>query len=78
LVMQGTADRLVDPLKNRQFARRSNLMITYKEWQGFYHELHNEPEKEDVLNFLLNWINQRTLDHKNLTQPNASDKIEYR
>jgi len=78
LVMQGTADRLVDPLKNRQFAQRSNLMITYKEWQGFYHELHNEPEKDDVLNFLLNWINQRTVDHKNLTQPNASDKIEYR
>ena len=63
LVMQGTADRLIDPLKNRQFAQNSNPLITYKEWNGFYHELHNEPENEEVLNYLLNWIDQQTTDH---------------
>lgn len=57
LVMQGTADKLVDPLKNKLLSRGTNPFITYKEWDGFYHELHNEPEKEDVLNYLLDWIN---------------------
>ena len=75
LVMQGTADRLVNPHINQLFAQDTNPLITYKEWEGLYHELHNEPEKEEVLDFLLSWINQRSMEQENLTQPIVSDKI---
>jgi acylglycerol lipase len=28
-----------------------------KIWEGGYHELHNEPFKNDVFKFIINWIN---------------------
>ena len=30
--------------------------ITYKIWDGFYHETHNEPEKQQVLDYMIDWI----------------------
>ncbi len=29
---------------------------TYKIWDGLYHEVHNEPEKDQVFKFTLDWI----------------------
>lgn len=59
LVMQGSADRIVSPRATRLFAQSVNLSkITYKEWEGYYHELHNEPEKEQVLKFMVDWLDQ--------------------
>jgi len=57
LLMQGTEDKLVNPKTTAEFAAKApKNLIVYKEWQGFFHELHNEPEKMDVLNFELEWI----------------------
>jgi len=57
LLMQGTADRIVNPRLTKMFANAAPLSkITYKEWDGFYHELHNEPEKEQVLKTMLDWM----------------------
>ncbi len=59
LVMQGSADRIVSPRSTRNFANATTLSkITYKEWDGYYHELHNEPEKQQVLKFIVDWLNQ--------------------
>ncbi len=30
--------------------------ITYKVWPGLYHELHNEPERNQILNYSLKWM----------------------
>jgi alpha-beta hydrolase superfamily lysophospholipase len=59
LVMQGTADRDVSPEATRAFALRMRGDVTLKLWDGFYHELHNEPEKEAVLAFALDWMESR-------------------
>lgn len=56
LLMQGTADRLVDPRATDQFAHHISGDVTYKTWEGFYHELHNEPEKDEVIAYALRWI----------------------
>ncbi|TAE54348.1 MAG: alpha/beta hydrolase, partial [Bacteroidetes bacterium] len=29
---------------------------TWKPWPGLFHEMHNEPEKAQVLDTLKNWI----------------------
>lgn len=59
LLMQGTADRLVNPKRTRDFAQAAPLSkITYKEWDGFYHEMHNEPQKEEVINTMIRWMDQ--------------------
>lgn len=58
LLMQGTEDRLVSPAKTKEFALAAPLSkVTYKEWPGFYHELHNEPEKAEVIKTMIDWLN---------------------
>lgn len=60
LLMQGSEDRIVDPKCSAKFgACAPKQWITFKEWQGFYHELHNEPEKKDVLDHQLSWITKQ-------------------
>jgi alpha-beta hydrolase superfamily lysophospholipase len=56
LLMVGTADRIIDPLAVREMSAKIPD-VTYKEWEGGYHELHNEPNQKDVLRYILDWIN---------------------
>ncbi len=57
LVMQGSADRLVDPHATVEFADQTPGDLTFRLWEGFYHELHNEPEKVKVLGYVTDWLN---------------------
>jgi alpha-beta hydrolase superfamily lysophospholipase len=59
LIMQGSADRLVDVPKTLEFSQKANHSSTLKIWDGHYHELHNEPDKLDVMKFELNWLNKQ-------------------
>lgn len=60
LLLQGGAERIVSPDAVRAFACRvPPERITYREWEHLYHELHNEPEKEEVLNTMLAWLNRQ-------------------
>lgn len=56
LLMQGTKDMLVNPEATAQFAARAGKNVTYIEYPGYYHELHNEPEKQEVLKVIGDWI----------------------
>jgi alpha-beta hydrolase superfamily lysophospholipase len=55
LLMVGSADRIIDPLAVRQLSSKIPG-VTYREWEGGYHELHNEPNQMEVLQFVLDWI----------------------
>jgi alpha-beta hydrolase superfamily lysophospholipase len=55
LIMQGTADRIVDAKATINFAGRLTGDITLKTWDGYYHELHNEPEKDAVIGLMVAW-----------------------
>jgi alpha-beta hydrolase superfamily lysophospholipase len=47
LVMQAGADRLVDPEATRTWvASAPGDLVDYVEWDGYYHELFNEPQSE--------------------------------
>ena len=55
LLMAGSLDRIISVPAIRDFASKSNR-VTLKFWDGLYHEIHNEPEKEQVLDFILEWV----------------------
>jgi len=55
----GSADRICPVQGSRQFASKLDGKVTYKEWEGLYHETHNEPEKEQVLATMLDWLDSR-------------------
>lgn len=56
LVMHGTADRLTSIEGTRMFAQNNPALITLKIWDGLYHEIHNEPEKQQVFDFISQWL----------------------
>ncbi len=60
LIFHGTADRLTDPEGSKQlYLRAKSADKILKLYEGFYHETMNEPEKERVLNDVLEWLVKR-------------------
>ena len=58
LLEHGTADKLTSPEGSKAFAAHTSGDVTLKLWEGLYHEIHNEPEKKEVFQYTLNWINK--------------------
>jgi acylglycerol lipase len=59
LVMHGTADRLTRPAGSRLVTDRAGSAdVTLKLYDGWYHELHNEPERETVFADVLTWLKE--------------------
>jgi alpha-beta hydrolase superfamily lysophospholipase len=62
LLLQGSADRLVNPSMTAVFAGKvPPELITYQVFEGYYHELHNEPQKDQVLAVMTSWLDQHLL-----------------
>lgn len=59
-IMFGTGDKLVDPAGSYAlYEKASSKDKTIKAYDGLYHEIMNEPEKEMVLNEMLEWMKAR-------------------
>jgi len=57
LLMHGGSDKITSFKASDKFSGRAGKFVTFKKWSGFYHEIHNEPEKKEVLDEMMNWIN---------------------
>ncbi|MEZ5054798.1 MAG: alpha/beta hydrolase [Chitinophagales bacterium] len=58
LLFHGTADKLTSFNDSKKFATNAGKNVTFIQYDGFYHECHNEPEKEEVLKNILIWCNK--------------------
>jgi alpha-beta hydrolase superfamily lysophospholipase len=58
LLIHGSDDQICSPEGSRIFVSKTSL-AELRIWEGGYHELHNEPFRQDVFAFLMNWINSR-------------------
>jgi alpha-beta hydrolase superfamily lysophospholipase len=56
LLLHGGADRLNYPSGTVLFAQRVPGDCTLKTYDGLYHEIHNEPERQQVFDDLLGWL----------------------
>lgn len=56
LIYHGTDDRLTSYDASKAFAFAVKGDVTWKSFPGFYHEAHNEPEKEQVFSTLVGWV----------------------
>lgn len=61
LLMYGSADRLCSPGAIREFAEHVDHDCTCQAWDGLYHEIHNEPEQDDVLRAMIQWLDAHTV-----------------
>ena len=57
LLMWAGADRCVLPAGSAAFAAAAPAgVVTAQAFPGLYHEIFNEPEREQVLSLLLRWL----------------------
>jgi alpha-beta hydrolase superfamily lysophospholipase len=60
LILHGTGDRLVDPASSRFLADlAASEDKTLKLYDGLFHEIFNEPEKDQVFQDIIAWITDR-------------------
>ena len=59
LLMHGEADQVTSVEATVEFAAHLEHRCTLQIWDGFYHELHNEPEKNEVFTYVLKWMDAR-------------------
>lgn len=60
LLMHGEGDRITSHKASQAFAASApQELITYKEWEGLYHELHNEVEWEEVAGLVYKWMEKQ-------------------
>jgi alpha-beta hydrolase superfamily lysophospholipase len=59
LLMHGTADQLTFPSGSQEFARRVSEGCTLRLWDGLYHEIHNEREKDLVIAEMVQWMDHQ-------------------
>ncbi len=59
LLMQGTADRLVSFEATRKFAEGAGKRVTWRAWEGWYHEIHNEEQAAEVFRVMIAWMDGR-------------------
>jgi len=62
LLMHGSADTITSPEASRQFAQSAGEKVTLRIWEGCFHEIHNEPEKEEVIKTIIAWLETRLSD----------------
>lgn len=59
LCMHGADDQITSPEGTRTFVAGCQGDVTLKIWDGLYHEIHNEPQKQQVFEYTLQWLNDR-------------------
>jgi alpha-beta hydrolase superfamily lysophospholipase len=60
LVMHGNEDGITSPTASEKFARSVTSNCTFRLWDGFYHELHHETERQKVFEYIIEWLTART------------------
>ena len=59
LLMQGTEDKVCLPAGAEKFFKTAiSSDKEYKEWEGSYHEIMNEDNGMDVVNYSIDWLNR--------------------
>jgi alpha-beta hydrolase superfamily lysophospholipase len=59
LIIHGSEDMICSPEGSREFCNKTSK-AELKIWEGGYHELHNEPFKLEVFDYIMNWIHDHS------------------
>lgn len=59
LLVHGSEDKITNPQGTIDFYNNTTGNRTLKIWEGLYHETHNEPERREVFEQILGWVNEQ-------------------
>ena len=66
LLMHGTGDKITSFKASEELvknAREAGVDIRFLSWDGLYHELHHEIEKDQVFDSIIDWMNEKSKKH---------------
>ena len=59
LLMHATGDTIAYPSSSTEFAEIAPKdKVTIKMWEGMKHEVHNDPDREQVFKYMIDWLNR--------------------
>ena len=62
LIMYSTTDPIVAPVGSEMLAERIGADdVTLRDWKGLRHEILNEPERDEVIAAIADWLDERTV-----------------
>ena len=61
LVIHGTGDQITSHKASEEFAKNGNSKVELKLFEGGYHELHNDLEKDLFIQTISNWITNQII-----------------
>lgn len=59
LLLHGSGDKICYANGSEELASLMGKNCSLQLFEGCYHELHNEPEKDDIYNFLIGWVDSQ-------------------
>jgi alpha-beta hydrolase superfamily lysophospholipase len=59
LLMHGSGDLITSAPASQEFVAKAGKLVTLRIWDGFYHEIHNEPEKAEVIQVMIDWLDKQ-------------------
>lgn len=62
LIYHGTADQLTSPAATKEFARTINGDVTFKLFDNSYHEIHNDLNKDELFELMIQWLDTHVRD----------------
>lgn len=61
LIMHGTGDRITSYEASKELAAIAGKQTTLKLWEGGYHELHHDPNRDEIFHYIADWLKQQEL-----------------
>jgi len=56
LLAHGSDDKITNPKGSEAFYNNNPKKTSLKIWEGMFHELHNEPIREEHAKYIINWL----------------------
>lgn len=60
LLIHGSEDLITSCKASQELAEKGNDKLTFRLWNGGFHELHQEPFKHEVFRFIINWLAEQS------------------
>lgn len=61
LIMHGTADKITSARASEDYVMNTSKRTRLKLWEGAFHELHHEPIRDEVFNYISDWLSDQKL-----------------
>jgi alpha-beta hydrolase superfamily lysophospholipase len=59
LILHGDSDQITSMGASQRFAAAAGPQASFRAWPHGFHELHNDPDKAEVLKVITGWLGAR-------------------